>query len=374
MEFWIINFVFFSVYSIILKLFRKDNVFLLVACVHMGIIMAFRSVNVGTDTKNYAYAYNILKSTGHMIENHVASNSKVFLWILKMFSFLPLTQGYMISTTILIMSSFFLFIKKLSYNYYASVFLFWTTYLMFYSMNATRHWIAISLVFLCFILVEERKMILSIIIFIVASLIHNAVSIFLIYYFIILIRWNIKKLSLFVLFSFWGMNFVLYLIDIFIFLFPHYSWLRTKIFAAQYISGGKTSLIYAVCSGIVIVLNFLFLLKRERIFTIKIGSRDIIDSDLRFKENIQNVYRTTCLMILAYAMFSVYSSSILISRIAYVFFGFILVELPNTFFILEKKIKSILSILYFLLIIFMFMQLKGNYSGVLNYTFLQYTN
>lgn len=369
MEFWIINFIFLCIYSSLLKLLRKDGLFLLVACVHIGIIMAFRSVEIGTDTKNYVYAYNILKSTGNMIKNHVTSNSKLFLWFLKLFSFLPLTQGYMISTTIVIMSSFFYLVKSKSYNYYASVFLFWTSFLMFYSMNATRHWIAISLILVCFILIEKKKIVLSIIIFVVASLIHNAVAIFFVYYFIILIRWNIKRLFLFIACCFWGMNLMPSVIDIFIFLFPHYSWLRTKIFSVQYISGGKTSLIYSICSGIVVILNLLFLLKKENILSLKIGRKDVISSNVYLKDETQSIYHTTCLMIISCIMFGVYSNNILISRIAYVFFAFILILLPNAIIFLEKNIKYIFKILYILLAIFMFMQLNGNYSGVLNYTF-----
>lgn len=369
MLFWVINLSAVWLYGYLMKTYRKDKLFLVISCVHIGVIMAFRSIYVGTDTYNYAQAFNIIKDTGRLSASHVASVSKIFLLLLRMFSFLPRTQGYMIITSIPIMISLFLCIKNFSKNYYLSILVFITSYLFFYSMNAARHFLAISFVFVCFMLLENRKVMSSIVVFLIACALHNAVSIFIVYYFIYMIRWNRKLFGLFSIVLIGIMRAMPLFIAVFVKIFPHYAWLSSKIFDRLYTSGGRTSLVYALYSLLTVLLNLLIILKKEKILSIKIGTRELINDDCVENYNSQFMYRISCIMIIAAVMFGMYPNSILISRMTYVFFTFIVFALPNALIGVGKHFRFWLAAICVPLVAFMFLQLQGNYSGVLNYSF-----
>lgn len=369
MLFWIINFFILLSYGCICKMIRKDKLFLTISCIHIGLIMALRDISVGTDTYNYASAYNIIRSAGHLPMKHVASLSNVFLLILKIFSFLPDTQGYMIITSVPIMAIFYCFVKKYSKSYYLSVATFLTSYLYFYSMNAARHYLAIALVFVCFMLLENRRILLSIIIFIFACSIHNAVSIFFLYFIIYTVKWNCQRLGFFAVGSILFMKTVPALIKVFVVIFPHYSWLSSKIFNRAYISGGKTSLVYALISMIVVILNSLALMRNENIISIKFNAKEITGEKCMDESELQLTYRITCMMVFTMSMFFIYANSTLISRMTYVFFSFIVIALPNALLLFINEHRLFAAVIYIPLIIFVFLQLQGNYSGVLNYSF-----
>lgn len=369
MLFWIINLSVILLYGYLTKTYRKDRLFLIISCVHIGMIMAFRGINVGTDTYNYVQAFNIIKDTGRLSANHVASVSKLFLLLLRIFSFLPRTQGYMIITSIPVMISLYFCIKDYSKNYYLSIWIFITSYLFFYSMNAARHFLAISFVFLCFIFLENKKIACSIVVFLIACGLHNAVSIFVIYYFIYMIRWNSKLFVFFSIGLIGIMRAMPLFISVFVKIFPHYAWLSSRIFDRLYTSGGRTSLVYAFYSLLTVLLNLLIMLKKEKVLSIKIGSKELINTDYVEDQNSQLICRVSCIMIIAAAMFGVYSNSILISRMAYVFFPFIVFALPNALISIGKGSRFCTVVICIPLVVFMLLQLQGNYSGVLNYTF-----
>ena len=369
MVFWIVNFVSFCTYGFIMKRFYQSKKLLLISCVHIAVIMGLRSVLVGTDTYNYAYAFNAIKETGVVSLNHVASRSGIFVYLLRLFSFLPRTQGYMIGTSAVIVVCLYYFIKEKSSDYYESIYIFWTSYLMFNAMNTTRHFVAMALIYICFVLLDKRKFIFSILLFGIACLVHNAVSVFVIFYFVYFIKWSIRKIILFSVCSFLGMQMMPTLINIFIAVFPNYAWLRVRIFDNQYISGGKTSMVYSGCCLLIFIIYFVVLLKSNRIVVLKIKNEDIVLARTYNDDEMQTIYKMSCLMIFAALMLGMYPDSILISRCAYVFFGFIVILLPNAINCLSKKAKKITKIVYVLMMIFMFLQLHGNYSGVLNYSF-----
>lgn len=368
MFFWVINLSAITLYGVLTKKFRKDKIFLIIACIHIGIITGFRSINVGTDTYNYAHAFNVIKNGGHLSENHVVSASKIFFLLLKIFSFLPRTQGYMLITSVPVIFLFYFLIKKYSGNYYLSVLTFFTSYLFFYSMNAARHFMAIALIFLCFLLLENREIVYSILIFLIACLLHNAVSIFVLYYLIYMIKWNSKRFIAFTIGLMVMMKAMPLFIIVFVKIFPYYAWLSSKVFDRYYISGGRTSLVYAFYSFFAALLNFLVVLKKENILSIKIGTKDIANTNCIGFQNIQFMYRISCMMIIAMVMLGMCSNSILISRMSYVFFAFIILALPNAL-INIRYFRFWVAITYIPLVAFMFLQLQGNYSGVLNYSF-----
>ncbi len=369
MSFWIINLSAIWIYGHLAKTYRKDNLFLIISCIHIGVIMAFRSIYVGTDTFNYAQAFNAIKDTGRISASHVASVSKVFLLLFNIFSFLPRNQGYMIITSVPVVISLYFCIRGYSKNYYLSILVFISSYLFFYSMNAARHFLAIAFVFLCFMLLENKKIVLSIVFFLIACALHNAVSIFVVYYFIYMVKWNSKLFVTFSIVLIAGMKALPLFIALFVKIFPHYTWLGSRIFDQRYISGGRTSFVYACYSLLTVLLNFFIVLKKERIFSIKIGGKDIIDIGCIDDHNIQFVYRVACIMVIAMAMFILYPNSILISRMSYVFFSFIVLALPNALTSFGRNSRLFTAITCLPLVVCMFLQLLGNYSGVLNYSF-----
>lgn len=368
MLFWIINLSAMGIYGLLTKLYHRDKLFLFMACIHMGMIMALRSINVGTDTHNYAFAFDIIKSGRNLSASHAAASSKVFLLLLRGFSFLPRTQGYMIITSVPVIISLYIWVKNFSENYYLSVTTFITSYLLFYSMNAARHFLAIALIFLCFMLLENRRIFYSIAIFLLACAVHNAVSMFILYYFIYMVKWNKTRFAVFVVGLTVMMKAIPPLISLFIIIFPHYAWLSSKVFDQHYVSGGRTSLVYAFYSLLTILLYFISVRKNRNILTVKIGLRDIAGGTHTHCQNSQFIFRVSCIMSTSAVMLGMYSSSILISRMAYVFFAFIVFALPNALNHAGNS-RFWITAVYVPFAVFMFLQLQGNYSGVLNYSF-----
>lgn len=363
MIFWISSLLIMGLYACLTRIYHNDKLFLIISCIHCGFIMSFRSIDIGTDTFNYAYAFNVIRGGGILPENHVASSSKMFLLLFKIFSFLPKTQGYMMITSIPVIISLYVLIKKYSENYCLSIITFISSYLFFYSMNAARHFLAISLIFMCFVLLENKKIAFSIVVFLIACAVHNAVSIFVLYYFIYAVKWSRKRFVAFIILAGIMMKAIPIFITIFIRIFPHYAWLSSRVFDRRYVSGGKTSLVYAFYSLLAVLLCFKGIIKGEQCSTIR------INKILKIKhKNIQLTYRISCILALSMVMFTMYSYSILISRIAYVFFAFIILALPNGLNDIVN-FRLCAAVVYIPLIIFMLLQLQGNYSGVLNYSF-----
>ena len=124
MVFWGINGAIFALYNLICFIYKKDNLFLAVAFIHLTCIAALRGVQVGTDTLNYCRIYAKI-ANGTFYGSTLISKGSILHYYYKAISyFISNENGYMLSTSIPIMIGFFILIKKYVKNYYLGVYFF----------------------------------------------------------------------------------------------------------------------------------------------------------------------------------------------------------------------------------------------------------
>lgn len=368
MFFWIVNFALFGSYSLVLHRTKKESVFLIVSFIHFAIIAICRDVSVGTDTYNYSSVYNVLKDSGGMTSSHIAASSEVFALYLKaMTHIFPFTSGYMISTSLPSIMCVFYFIKQCSENYFYSVYLYGTFYFYFFSLNASRQFLAIGLILVCYVLVKKNKVFTSIVIFLLACNIHSAACIFIIYYCLKFIHWNDKRLLLCILGITITVPMATKFLNLFLRIYPQYDWMKSILFSSKYLSQGRMSLVYASYCLISIMIGLLFVLQNK--INMKVKGRRLL-KPIAGNESLQKEYEQIIILYLAFCIEVIYQNSILITRMVYTFLIFLIVFLTNS---LEKIVwhkKIVCFGIFGVAFVFMILLLNGNYSNVLNYHFI----
>ena len=368
MNFWITFFLIVVVTGLISKYFRIENSWLLIICILLGVLYIFREVTVGTDTLNYTYAYNVIKHGGNIPKNHIASSSEAFLFALKIFSFLPDNIGYCCITSIPLIGGLFCIIKKHSEDYFLSIILFILSYMCCYSMNAARQFMAIGLLLFCFVLAEDKFYIISLIIFVLAVSIHNSAIMFLVYYFFRVVKWNWKRMFIYMILTLSTINMVPIFLNLFIKMFPHYYTLSTLLYSDKYKSEGRSSLVYAICCLTFIIIDTLIILSKKNVIRITSNKVNIIETK-NDNNTIQMRFEMLGIMFTCMIILLFFRYNILITRMAYVLFMFFFIAIPNAIVHL-KRFRFVTEMgIVIGLALFSMMMLSHNYSNVLNYKF-----
>lgn len=367
MIFWSVNLAMFFTYLGFLKKMRKDMVFLLVACIHLTFIAAMRDISVGTDTSAYSLASNYLYLTERVYPGAAMSSAPVFIAYIKfVYKLYHGYNMYIIATAIPCNLCIFYFIYKKSRNYYESVCLYLTTYFYFFSFNVARQMLAISLILICYCLVNEHKYIRSFVLFLLAVGIHSSTSIFFFYFCVHFIKLNSRKtISIVALvgIAFMALEPLLYL---FTTLFPNYKWMLTNYYASKYSSLGRTAIVSAFyCLVTVCIYTYSILYNEGRLrikFIKEIEAKDVYEVDK--KEIFALIFILSTVAIVEF----MYPNYILFQRMLYVYYIFLLIGLPNALDRIKGKKVIAKCIIYIPLTVMMAMQLLQNYSVVLNYT------
>lgn len=140
---------------------RIEYIFAFVDILLMIILMGLRNVSVGTDTLNYYYFYQsfsehtILENFTHQV-NYVDLEFGYVLYASIISRFTDY-QGFQMITASFIYISIFIFLTKKSSNILMSLFIFICFGSYNQSFNITRQWIAISLLAMAYLCIDERN-------------------------------------------------------------------------------------------------------------------------------------------------------------------------------------------------------------------------
>lgn len=371
MQFWGVNAAIFFAYSLILNKFNKKEIYLWISFIHLCSLAALRGIRIGTDTFRYSSDYLRISKNIFGGSVTIPKSSLMHRYFSFVSIFFPGRNGYMITTSIPTISAVFLLIKKYSKNYFYSIYLYLGFYLYFFSMNAGRQFFAISLSIVAFILLREKKLLLSLVFYLFAVLMHSSTIIFGAYYIIHMIEWN---MALFISYSACATAASLsigFFLRLFLFVFPRYKWMVKTSFLYEWSSNGRTSVLLALYCVTAIVLSLYWMAVSEGRFVFTIGDRRICGKRVLNKDSIAFMYELMALLVIVVVINGFHPTVILFTRLTYTLFIYILVLLSNAIDNFGKLGKYIAIVLFAPLFVFMYLQLKGNYSDVLNYTFYQ---
>ena len=369
MRFWTINFLIFIIYTAIFKKLKKDNLFLVVALLHFGLLSALRNVNVGTDTLHYARGYVALGRYGHLV-NHAMNSSKLFLEYMRLGSiFIKSEIGYMIFSTIPTIICVYILVKYYSFDYYSSIFVYIFSYFYFGAMNTARQYMAITMTFLSFHFFNQKKYISSVFFYLLAVSIHSAAFPFFMYFIIKLIRWNEKKIMIFSIVLVSSLSLIPVFFDVMIKIWPSYAWLRKALFSAKLTSGGRQSLVYGAYSLMAflgMLYSILYSDNKFRITEFQCSS----DIQMKIKNDERQIqFSLMALVVMACTIFFFFPRVIIYSRVAMTFFAYSIILLPNALASLQGRTKLVKYVVLAPLVLFTYLQLSQGYANVNNYSF-----
>lgn len=373
MTFWIRNIVIFVFYAVILcKHSKKNNVFLMVAMLHLGFLMAFRGISVGTDTGHYTRAFKLLCSTGSA-GTHVMTTAPAFYQYMKLVSKIyPYENGYIIFTSIPTIFCFAYLLKNHAINYFESIFLFCSFYFYFNIMNVARQGLMIGLVMISYCLICKKKKILGWIVFLLSCAVHSAALLFGVYIAANLIKWSRKKLIAAMLTISMVMLFVPVFVQFFVRLYPQYNNLAKRIFTARYTSQGRSAMVYAIYCMVAVAIEWFGVIHDEKKIFLRIGTKALIaeSSDINERSDMrQRGYEWMIMVFTSGCLFLFYPTVILFWRMAYTGFLFIILLLPHALSRIKCGRLFCKLLLYIPLFVMMLMQIAGDYSKVRDYTF-----
>ncbi len=369
MSFWAINGLIFLFYSLILNRINKKDLFLLVAFLHLTVIAAFRGIRVGTDTFNYSRDYLKIAS-GTFRGSPIIPRKSIMLHYFRITSkFLKHRNGYMIATSIPTLAGIFLLIKKYSRSYFLSVYFYLGFFLFFYSLNAGRQMLAISISIVAFVLAKEKKIIASLILFVISVMFHNSTIIFGVYYFLALVQWNLSLFLSYLIGVLVAGGSITFFLRLFIWIFPRYQFVLKTSYLYEWASNGRTSHLITLYCIIAILLSIYWILVNEKKLVIVAKHRRIVGENVYDKETIQNTYELMGMLVIVAVIDGFYPSIILFNRLAYTFFVYAIVLLANAVSNFGRYKTIISFILGIPLFLFVYLLIQGNYSGVLNYSF-----
>lgn len=310
----------------------RDNIYLVISFGIFNFLVANRAVTVGNDSIVYANLFNtISQSNMATLETRY---EKGFVYLNKILSFIwDDPQILLIVSSLIVMISFGVFIKRYSQNIWLSVMLFFTFGYYSGSTNTIRQYIAVSIILWAYKYVFEKKLMKFIILVLLATQFHSTAIIFLAAYPLSKLKLN-KKKTLGML----GATGVLYIgfdlvLQIFLIIFPTYSYYINS----EYMTG-EVRLASIMNLLVLLIIGILYWITKDN------KKIKILNSD---KDNILEVYMLMSILITFISL-----KFNLIERGAEYFTVSVLVILPNT---IQKLNEKNLKIVVYTLVTIFFM-------------------
>lgn len=289
-------------------------------------ISAFRASNIGNDTYRYIELFNRLKFDS--IENLKDRYEIGYLLLNK--SLLVLTdnqQIILIVSSIFILTTYALFIKKYSSNIWLSTFLFFTLGYFSATMNTIRQQIAIAIVLISYRLLLSNKIFKFFILVGIASLFHDTAIIFLFAYPISKLKLDFKNILIFTLITILGFLFFNSLLGSILSDSKYSYYLKTV-----YLNGEiRLATIMNIAILIVILVFGFFVLKNK-------------EEDKKIK--ILTLFLLTSLIINIMSL-----KFNLLDRVAEYFQVFLIIYLPNIIYKIKNK-KEVALIIFIIINLF----------------------
>lgn len=317
MLFYIVNLLFMLAYAILICLIRKNKAkrnktFLIVACIHLGLVMALRSYNVGSDTKSYAGLFTEIATAYNFFD--VIDSAPLYVLYNKGLSYISTNTQFVIFTnSLIIMIGMCIFLYRNSENPIMSMYYFITLYFYFRGFNIARQFIAIVIVINSYYYLKNKEYKKYFILILIATLIHNTAIVGLVLYPLRRISWSNKRIGILAIATTFAMVSYEKILNIFLKIFPRYS---------MYMGGGAYNL-SDTGEGKKILVSIFYL-----------GLVILCLLALRFKKNkdqlVKNeMYFLTAIMTVAVVMGVLFYNNMLISRIEIYFSIFAIVYIPK---------------------------------------------
>lgn len=166
----------------------QRKVYLTVAFIILFIISGFRGVQVGTDTGAY---YNIFNNVVHGVKTFNQEYGFIlFNKFLSLFTDNP--QAIILATSFITTLGIVVFVYYNSPNVWLSMFLYVTLYYYFFSFNAVRQFMAISIILIAFIFAKKQKFLPYFFMVLLATSFHTLAILGFVFYYIF---WKKPKLN-----------------------------------------------------------------------------------------------------------------------------------------------------------------------------------
>lgn len=313
-----------------INLKNKKGIYLFMVFSILIILASLRDKTIGNDTHVYMNLFTKLQNI--KLEYYSDRYEIGYLFLNKfvgIFSKNP--QSILVTTSIIILSSYSRFIKRYSKNVYVSTILFFLLGYFGSSMNTLRHQLAIVILFFSYKYIREKKFMKFILVVIMASLFHNTAIIFLIAYPVSKLKVNLK-----VIVCFMAMTVLVYTLFAPIFKsllskMEKYSYYLNSV----YLNGEvRLATIINILISLSIILFGLILIKRNKVK---------LDNDIR----IMTMFLITGISI------SIISLKFnLLDRVAEYFQIFSIIYLPNVINLIKVRERRYI---YIILIIVLFL-------------------
>lgn len=338
------------------KELKKKKAFIIMVSILLLLIISFRDISVGTDSyaylKDYQINYNILPFSSFIEFIKEENGFRVILLILHRLGIN--WRGFQILYAALVTISLGLFCYKYSDNLFITYLLYVTIGTFAMSLTGIRQTIAIALVLFIYNLLDNKKYVPALLLYVVASSIHYTALFMIILFFLELLIKNKKRN-----FSFW----------IFIgIIIPILSYFFTKkildIFSFLLLDKYKYSGYYTTLNStlnpvVIIMYSILFLYILTGII---LSKNKLTDKDIKFF--ILSSFFIGCYL----ASGTVY----MLARLSYYFSPFFIVLLTNNInnFYLNKRSKIVIELLLCLICLIAFtISIPGSSYGIDNYHF-----
>lgn len=234
---------------------NQKKVYLILTCISLGLICGLRSIDVGYDTYSY---YSIFLKSANEVGKLFDNNTYVEIGFFVLCGMIRILGGdfqiLLILTSFFIVGSCCIFIYRHSENVLMSVFIILSFPYYYSSFDIIRHFIACSFFLLAYKYVESRNLKKFLIYIIIGSLFHKITFIFILFYFLYDMKFNVKFIAVS---SSISLVSLLYADRIFLMLalaFGKAQDIVSSGWAGEHGGGIKTSIMYIVIFVIALIL------------------------------------------------------------------------------------------------------------------------
>lgn len=309
---------------------NKQKIYLIIIGILLILVSGLRDKNIGVDTASYVNFFQNVSNLDNSQLNSIYYEKGFILFNKFLVLFSNHYSILLVISTLIIIIPILLFIKENSNSIWMSVYLFVTLTFYYNSMNIMRQYIAIGLILLSYSYVKKRKIIPFVFLVFLSASFHTTALVFLIVYFIPLIKLSYRKLNYLILFTL-----IIYLF------FPYF----LKVFFNYFrIYTGYIYYLDSMNFGDILKFLIMFLILLFGIY-FKYPNFQANKSTFINDENLQTI------IIIIGTIFSFLAIRMsILSRITDYFFIFSIIYIPNVLkTIINPKLK--LFVTYFVIII-----------------------
>ena len=321
----------------------KEKTILIVNGIFLVTIAGLRGIHIGADVKNYS---RIFTESGRMTfaDMRADTHSMLGYRVLAKVVYVLTGGNYQVMLFVcaaIIIYGFFKFAYRYSPNSTASVFYFVTLFYYFESFNTVRQWIAVAIILLSIIALDEHKLWKFLVLAIISISIHNSAVITLIPYLVIRkVNWNKGLFGIYTVAMLLAMGLFPYLIRLFMQVFSRYATYTSILesgFVGQGFGGEARGRRMVLSVAFLAVILFALMMLSERELAPSAGFKN--------KPGMSNLFWISAAMVMIEVIIGmVYAHNSFYIRIQSFFSFFSIILLPLVFERITKKWRLLVYI------------------------------